>query len=67
MFIVSATTAAVERGADAGRIVREAAQAAGGNGGGRKDMAQAGGKDIAKTSEALQKASTVAKEMIGKR
>lgn len=37
----------------AGNICKAAAQVTGGNGGGRPDMAQAGGKDISKVDEAL--------------
>ena len=40
----------------AGTLVREAAKIAGGGGGGRADFAQAGGKDAAQISAALQKA-----------
>ena len=39
----------------AGNLVKEAAQIAGGNGGGRPDFAQAGGKDAAKIEEAVAK------------
>ncbi len=39
----------------AGKIAKEAAIITGGNGGGRPDMAQAGGRDISKVDEALQK------------
>ncbi len=39
----------------AGNIIKEIAQIVGGNGGGRPDMAQAGGKDPAKIDEALAK------------
>ena len=39
----------------AGKIAKEAAIIAGGNGGGRPDMAQAGGKDVSKVDEALIK------------
>ncbi|MBQ4617160.1 MAG: alanine--tRNA ligase [Clostridia bacterium] len=45
--------AAVKRGANAGTIVREAATICGGRGGGRPDMAMAGGKDVSKVDEAL--------------
>lgn len=38
---------------NAGLLVREAAQITGGNGGGRRDFAQAGGKDPSKLDEAL--------------
>jgi alanyl-tRNA synthetase len=40
-------------GLHAGKIVKEAAIITGGNGGGRPDMAQAGGKDITKLEDAL--------------
>jgi alanyl-tRNA synthetase len=52
----------VARGIHAGKIIGVAAQAAGGGGGGRPDMAQAGGKDITKLSQALASA----KEMVEK-
>ena len=38
---------------DAGMMVKEAAKLTGGNGGGKKNLAQAGGKDASKISEAL--------------
>ena len=41
------------RGLSAGNLVREVAQAVGGGGGGRPDLAQAGGKDATKLPEAL--------------
>jgi alanyl-tRNA synthetase len=37
----------------AGDLIRPIAQLVGGNGGGRPDMAQAGGPDVGKASEAL--------------
>jgi len=52
-FVCMATKEAVSKGAHAGNIVKATAQAAGGNGGGRPDMAQAGGKDVNKLEEAL--------------
>jgi alanyl-tRNA synthetase len=42
-----------ERGVSAGALVREGAPAIGGGGGGRDDMAQAGGKDPSKLDDAL--------------
>jgi alanyl-tRNA synthetase len=39
----------------AGKIVKEAAVICGGNGGGRNDFAQAGGKDLSKIDEAIEK------------
>ena len=44
---------ALNKGANAGKIVRAVAQAAGGNGGGKPDMAMAGAKDESKIAEAL--------------
>ena len=38
----------------AGDLVKLAAQLTGGNGGGRPDFAQAGGKDVSKLDEALK-------------
>ena len=43
----------VNKGVFAGNLVKEASQIAGGNGGGRKDFAQAGGKDTSKVEEIL--------------
>ena len=39
----------------AGKIVKEVSKITGGNGGGKKNFAQAGGKDISKLDEALEK------------
>ncbi|MGE0755704.1 MAG: alanine--tRNA ligase [Pirellulaceae bacterium] len=46
----------VERGLSAGNWVRDAAAIVGGSGGGKADMAQAGGKDPAKLPEAVRAA-----------
>ena len=54
-FIALVTDSAVKKGVFAGDIVREVAKVCGGNGGGRKDFAQAGAKDSSKVDEALQK------------
>ena len=45
--------ALIKRNLKAGEIVRFVAQFTGGNGGGRPDFAQAGGKDIDKLDDAL--------------
>ncbi|WP_010098959.1 alanine--tRNA ligase [Ornithinibacillus scapharcae] len=47
----------IERGLHAGNLIKSAAQICGGGGGGRPDMAQAGGKDASKIMEALQYAT----------
>jgi alanyl-tRNA synthetase len=53
-FISMASKDAIAQGAHAGNIIREVAKIAGGGGGGRPDMAQAGGKNKDKVSEALE-------------
>jgi alanyl-tRNA synthetase len=52
-LIASVTPDVVERGADAGAMVRDLGRIVGGGGGGRPTMAQAGGSDPSKLSQAL--------------
>jgi alanyl-tRNA synthetase len=52
-LVANFAPAAVERGLNAGEIVKAAAQIAGGGGGGRDNLAQAGGRDPEKLPEAL--------------
>jgi len=54
----------VEKGFHAGKLIKQAAQICGGGGGGRPDMAQAGGKDPAKILEAIQSAKDYVLETI---
>jgi alanyl-tRNA synthetase len=56
----------VERGASAGNWVREVAPVLGGGGGGRADMAQAGGRDPDKMPEALNLARQTIKGALGR-
>ena len=63
-FIVTATKDAVEKGIHSGNIVREVAQIAGGKGGGRPNMAQAGATDVSKVEEALEYAQEVIKSQV---
>jgi alanyl-tRNA synthetase len=53
MLLVAATAGAVERGVKAGDVIKVAAQAIGGGGGGRDTMAQAGGREPDKLPDAL--------------
>ena len=53
MLIAAATEDAVQRGIHAGNLVRDAAKIVGGSGGGRPNMAQAGGRDVEKLTDAL--------------
>lgn len=52
-LVAGATKIAVKKGIHIGNVIREVAKVTGGGGGGRPDMAQAGGKDPSKTDEAL--------------
>jgi alanyl-tRNA synthetase len=59
-FIAGVTEDLIKRnGLKAGDIVREVAKIACGSGGGRPDMAQAGGKDPSKMAEALAATSSI--------
>jgi alanyl-tRNA synthetase len=49
----------------AGKIVGQIAKLVGGSGGGRPDMAEAGGKDASQLDAALQSAAKVVDEMLG--
>lgn len=63
-ILTMASKEAVGKGAHAGKIVKGAAQVLGGNGGGRPDMAQAGGKDSGKIAEAMTETMKVIENMI---
>ena len=52
------------RGLKAGDIVKQVAQVAGGGGGGKPHMAQAGAKDIDKLDEALSRALEIVKKQV---
>lgn len=53
VFVAGVGQEAVKAGVQAGKLVKEAAQICGGNGGGKPDLAQAGGKNPAALPEAL--------------
>ncbi len=63
-FVVMATKDVVQKGIHAGNIVKEIARIAGGGGGGRPDMAQAGGRDVTKIDVALKHVSQVVESQI---
>ena len=50
MLVAAATADAIEKGIHAGHLVRDAAKIVGGGGGGRPNMAQAGGRHADKTA-----------------
>ena len=53
LFVATATDDVIKRGVKAGNVVRDVAKIVGGGGGGRPNMAQAGGRDASKIGEAL--------------
>ena len=55
-LLAMATDNAVKAGAHAGNLIKAVAKTVGGGGGGRPNMAQAGGKDPSKVEEALKEA-----------
>ena len=63
-LIAMATDGAMKKGAHAGNLIKEVASIVGGGGGGRPNMAQAGGKNPAKIPEALACAKTVMEKQI---
>jgi alanyl-tRNA synthetase len=64
--LLSAVTEDLTGKVEAGKLVGEVAKVVGGKGGGRKDMAQAGGPDPGKLGEALALGRKVAGEKLGK-
>ena len=60
--LLSAVTKDLTDRFNAGNIIKEIAPIVGGTGGGRPDMAQAGGKDPKKLEEALKKAVSIIEE-----
>ena len=59
-LMATATDAAMKAGAHAGNLIKEIAKLVGGGGGGRPNMAQAGGKHPAGIDDAVAKAKEVA-------
>lgn len=63
-LVVTSTKDAVDKGVHCGNIVKTIAQIAGGKGGGRPNMAQAGAPDVSKVDEVLNHASEVLKSQV---
>lgn len=63
-FVAMATKDAVAKKVHAGNIIKEVAKIAGGGGGGRPDMAQAGGKSIDKIDDALKTAALIIEQQV---
>ena len=64
-LLVKATESAVKAGAHAGNLIKAIAGKVGGGGGGRPNMAEAGGKDPAGIDAALAEAATALKAQVG--
>ena len=62
MLVVSLTDDLVRAGMKAGDLIKPIAKVVGGGGGGRPNMAQAGGSDSSKLADALDKARTLLAE-----
>jgi alanyl-tRNA synthetase len=63
-FVAAVSDDLIAMGLKAGDWVREAAKVTGGGGGGRPQMAQAGGKDPAKLNDALEAARSFARAAV---
>jgi len=63
-ILVMAGKIAVQKGVDAGFIVREASMVLGGGGGGKSNFAQAGGTKPDKLAEAIEKSQQVLKRQL---
>jgi alanyl-tRNA synthetase len=63
-LLVAASRDLAAEGFDSAAVVREAAPLIGGGGGGRADLAQAGGRDATRLDEALREAGRLALEAL---
>jgi alanyl-tRNA synthetase len=64
-LIAAVTDDLVKKGLHAGKLIGQVAKVVDGGGGGKPNMAQAGGKDPSKLAEALQLAKTVIAQQLG--
>ena len=63
-FVAMVSKELVDKGVSAGKVIAEVARVAGGGGGGRPDMAQAGGREPAKLHEALERGRALFREAL---
>ena len=63
-LVAMATQSALDKGVHCGQIISKVAAVVDGKGGGRPNMAQAGGKDASKIEAAMEEAKAVAKSQI---
>ncbi|NEZ45970.1 alanine--tRNA ligase [Clostridium niameyense] len=64
LFVAMATKETVEKGVHCGKIIKEVSKIAGGGGGGRPDMAQAGGKNPEMLDEALKAVGNIIETLV---
>ncbi len=64
LLLFAATKLAVEKGVDCGALIKSVSKHVGGGGGGRKDMAQAGGKKPEGLQQSIDEAVNLLKDMI---
>ncbi|GIO13616.1 alanine--tRNA ligase [Cohnella xylanilytica] len=64
-LVVAVTPDLTAKGLHAGKLIKELAAVCGGGGGGKPELAQAGGKDPAKLPEALAKAESLVLAQLG--
>ncbi|OWK37533.1 alanine--tRNA ligase [Fimbriiglobus ruber] len=65
-LIVALTSDLLAKGLKAGDVIKPLAEIVGGKGGGKPDLAQAGGKDASKLPEAMAKALELGRELLTK-
>jgi len=63
-FVAMASKSAIDSGIHCGKIIKEVAKIAGGGGGGRPDMAQAGGKFPEKLEEAIDNVPSIIESFV---
>ncbi|MDP4177512.1 MAG: alanine--tRNA ligase [Bacillota bacterium] len=63
-FVAMASKSAVAKGIHCGKIIKDVASVAGGGGGGRPDMAQAGGKLPDMIDKAIEKAESILENLV---
>ncbi|WP_018131428.1 alanine--tRNA ligase [Effusibacillus pohliae] len=63
-FVAGVTKDLVAKGLQAGKIVKEVAAITGGGGGGRPELAQAGGRDAAKLADAIAQVPNILKNQL---
>lgn len=63
-FVCMVSKKAIDKGVHAGKFIKQVSSITGGGGGGKPNMAQAGGKDISKLEEAMEKSDFILENII---